>query len=69
MTNIAQRLLENVKQHMRARAVETKQARQAPLMVDVARHVERRCVARVEDQLQGGQHMALRDLRHPLADP
>ncbi len=50
-------------------AVETERARQARLMIDVMRHVERCCVVCVEDQLQAGQHMALRDSRYPLVDP
>ncbi len=69
MTDIAQQLLENAKQHVRACAIETKRAHQARLMIDVVRHVEQHRVACAEDQLQPGQHMALRDLRYPLADP
>ncbi len=38
-------------------------------MINVVQHAERRHVACVEDQLQAGQHMALRDLRYPLANP
>jgi hypothetical protein len=35
-----------------------------------AQHEEARCmIDTVEDQLQVGQHMALRDLQYPLADP
>ncbi len=62
MTDIAQQLLENAKQHVRACAIETKRAHQARLMIDVVRHVEQHRVACAEDQLQAGQHMALRDL-------
>jgi hypothetical protein len=40
MTHIAQQLLENMEQHVKAHVVETKWARQAQLMMDVARHVE-----------------------------
>jgi hypothetical protein len=35
MTDTVQRLLENAEQHARARAIETKRARQARLMIDV----------------------------------
>jgi hypothetical protein len=61
--------LENTKQHARAHVVETKQARQAPLMIDVPQHVARHHVVCTEDQLQARQHMVLRDLRYPLVDP
>jgi hypothetical protein len=54
---------------MKACAVEIERARQARLMIDVARHVERHCVVCAEDQLQGEQHMALQDLQYPLPDP
>jgi hypothetical protein len=40
MIDIVQRLLENVEQHARAHAVETKWAHQAQLMINVARHIE-----------------------------
>jgi hypothetical protein len=48
--------------------LEIERARQAQLMIDVARHAKRHCVARAEDQLQVGQHMALRDLQYPFVD-
>jgi hypothetical protein len=51
MTNIAQRLLQNTKQHARAHAIEIEQARQARLMIDVARHTEQRHIMCAEDQL------------------
>ncbi len=69
MANIAHRLLENAEQHTRTHALETQQGRQTQLMIDVARCAEQRCVACAKDQLQAGHHMALRDLRYPLADP
>ncbi len=50
-------------------AVETEHARQAQLMIDVGQHAERHCIPCAKDQLQAGQHMALRNLRYPLADP
>jgi len=38
-------------------------------MCNGAQHEEGQCMTDiVEDQLQVGQHMALRDLRYPLAD-
>jgi hypothetical protein len=69
MTNITQQLLENMEQHARAHVVETERACQARLMIDVARHAERHYITCIEDQFQAGQHMALRDLQYPLADP
>jgi hypothetical protein len=68
MIDIVQQLLENMEQHARAHAVQTKWARQAQLMINVARHVERRRIMHVKVQLQAGQHMALQDLRYLLAD-
>ncbi len=50
-------------------AVETEHARQAQLMIHVGQHAERHRIPCAEDQLQAGQHMALRNLRYPLADP
>jgi hypothetical protein len=38
-------------------------------MIDVGQHAERHRIPCVEDQLQAGQHMALRNMRYPLADP
>jgi hypothetical protein len=69
MTDTAQRLLENAMQHARARAVETEQACQAWLMIDVVWHTEWRRVVRTKDQLWVGHHMALGDLQYPLANP
>jgi len=37
-------------------------------MIDVARCAEQRRIACAKDQLQAGHHIALRDLRYPLAD-
>jgi hypothetical protein len=68
MANIAQQLLENAEQHTRMHVVETERGRQAQLMIEVMRCTEQRHIACVKDQLQVGQHMALRDLRYPLAD-
>jgi hypothetical protein len=69
MIDIAQRLLENAEQHIRAHVVKTKWARQARLMIDVARRAEQCHIACKEDQFQGGQHMALRNLQYLLANP
>jgi len=69
MVNIAHRLLENTEQHTRAHALEIEQGRQTQLMIDVAQCAQQRHVACAKDQLQAGHHMALRDLRYPLADP
>jgi hypothetical protein len=69
MTDITQRLLENTKQHARAHVVETERACQARLMIDVVRHAEQHRITCIEDQLQARQHMAMWDLRYPLADP
>jgi hypothetical protein len=49
MTEIAQRLLENVEQHVRVCDVETEQACQIRLMIDVAQHTKQCCVVRVKD--------------------
>jgi len=68
MANIAHRLLENTEQHTRAHALETKQGRQTQLMIDVARCAEQRRVVCAKDELQTRHHIALRDLRYPLAD-
>ncbi len=43
-------------------AIETEEARQTRLMIDVMRHAKQCHVERVEDQLQARHHMALRDL-------
>ncbi len=50
-------------------AAEIEHARQAQLMIDVGQHAERHCILCTKDQLQAGQHMALRNSRYPLADP
>jgi hypothetical protein len=51
MIDIAQRLLENAKQHTKTCAIEIERARQASLMIDVAQHAERHRVTCVNDQL------------------
>jgi len=69
MANIAHQLLENTEQHTKAHAFETEQGHQTQLMINVAQCAKQRHVACAKDQLQAGHHMALRDLRYPLADP
>jgi len=69
MANIAHRLLENMEHHTRAHALETERGCQTQLMIDVARCAKQGRVVCAKDQLQAGHHIALRDLRYPLADP
>jgi hypothetical protein len=52
----------NVEQDVKACAIETEQAHQAQLLINVVQHAKQHRGMCAEDQLQAGQHMALQDL-------